>query len=211
MDAFQQIDQDFLLRFPGGLNDPEWLALAKKYRVVDKVRELAASLDAATLAQALDSGCTTAVVDTLDKLISRCPTVSTFERMAFRHYLAYSDTHLPLIAALDGVWRRCEAETFEQWVSVLEMCRHDKCANPAKWPVVTAFLAYADPDAHVHIKPTTTRQLAARLGVDIGYQSRPNFATYQRVREMVSAFRASSAVAHGQNYITTQAVMYCAL
>ena len=55
------------------------------------------------------------------------------------------------------------------------------------------------------------RQLAARLGVDIGYQSRPNFATYQRVREMVSAFRASSAVAHGQNYITTQAVMYCAL
>lgn len=56
MDAFQQIDQDFLLRFPGGLNDPEWLALAKKYRVVDKVRELAASLDAATLAQALDSG-----------------------------------------------------------------------------------------------------------------------------------------------------------
>lgn len=136
----------------------------QKYRVVDKVRELAASLDAATLAQALDSGRTTTVVDTLDKLISRCPTVSTFERMAFRHYLAYSDTHLPLIAALDGVWRRCEAETFEQLVSVLEMCRHDKCANPAKWPVVTAFLAYADPDAHVHIKPTTTRQLAARLG-----------------------------------------------
>ena len=55
------------------------------------------------------------VVDTLDKLISRCPTVSTFERMAFRHYLAYSDTHLPLIAALDGDVATLRGETSSNW------------------------------------------------------------------------------------------------
>ena len=87
------------------------------------------------------------------------------------------------------------------------MCRHDKCANPAKWPVVTAFFCLRRPGTRMctsnHHHPP-----AGGAAGDIGYQSRPNFATYQRVREMVSAFRASSAVAHGQNYITTQAVMY---
>lgn len=211
MDAFQQIDQDFLLRFPGGLHDPQWLALARKYRAVNKVRELATRLDADSLARALDSGRTAELIETTEKMISRCPTVSTFERLAFRHYLAYSDTHLPLLAALDGALHRFDADSFAQLVVTLEMCRHDKRANPAKWPVVTAFLAYADPDVHVSVKPTTTRQLAARLGVDIAYQPRPNFTTYSRVRDMVSAFRDASAVATGQDNIITQAVMYCTL
>ncbi|WP_174874987.1 hypothetical protein [Vogesella oryzae] len=210
MDRYQQIDADFLARFPQGLQDADWLALGKKHRSIDGVIRLCReALAAPLLRAAIDSGNTAAVIDSCRQIVSRCTTVSTFEKIAFRNYLNFSDVHRPFVAALYALLYRFDETSFADFVEVLQLCRHDHNANPAKWPLVTCFLAYSDPQTHVCIKPTTIKKLAARLGVDIGYQSLPNFDTYHRVQAMVVDFRRHSALAADQNNIIAQAVMYC--
>lgn len=212
MNAYAQLDHDFLLRFPHGLQDEAWLTLGKKYRGIDKVLSLAADgLSQAALQQAMASGNVAGVIETCRQMVSRCATVSTFERMAFRNYLGFSDVHVPFVVALHDLLYHFDADSFAHFVGVLQMCRHDGNANAAKWPLVTCFLAYSDPQQHVCIKPTTIKRLAARLGEDIAYQPLPNFVTYQRVGQMVARFKAGSALAAGQNNIITQAIMYCAI
>ena len=99
--------------------------------------------------------------------------------------------------------------SFADFVEVLQLCRNDGNANPAKWPVVTCFLAYSQPDVHVCVKPTTIKKVASRLGVDIAYRPLPNFDTYSRVQAMVRDFRQHSVLAREQNNIIAQAIMYC--
>lgn len=210
MDAFRQIDHDFLLRFPGGLSDPAWLELGKKHRSVTTVIALCQQeLTQPKLEQAITQRRYADITETCRQIIGRCTTVSTFEKMAFRNYLGFGDVHPAFVQALHDVLYRFGPESFEHFVDALSLCRHDKNANAAKWPIVTCFLAYSDPQQHVCIKPTTIKTLAGKLGIDIAYQARPNYTTYQRVQEMVQQFRQHSRLAADQNNIIAQAVMYC--
>ncbi|SCK04811.1 hypothetical protein [Vogesella sp. LIG4] len=210
MDAYQQIEADFLARFPQGLQDEAWLALGKKHRSIDGVIALCRDgLAEPLLRAAVESGNSAAVIDTCRHIVGRCSTVSTFEKMAFRNYLAFSDVHRPFVAALYALLYRFDETSFADFVEVLQLCRNDGNANPAKWPLVSCFLAYSDPQRHVCIKPTTIKKLAARLEVDIAYRPLPNFDTYCRVQAMVLDFRRHSRLAAEQNNIIAQAVMYC--
>ena len=148
------------------------------------------------------------MVDTLDKLISRCPTVSTFERMAFRHYLAYSDTPFAAdcragrrVATLRGGDIRAIGERAGD-VSPRQMRQPGQVASG------DGVLAYADPDAHVHIKPTTTRQLAARLGWTLAISRGPTSPPTSGCARWSAHFAPAARWRVMQNYITTQAVMY---
>lgn len=206
----QAIDQDFLLRFPDGLQDAAWQALARKHRSVDSVITLCSQgLAATTMQQALNDGNLATISETCRQIIGRSTTVSTFEKMAFRNYLGFRDVHLPFAQALYRLLHQFGPDSFAEFVEVLQLCRNDGNANPAKWPVVTCFLAYSQPDVHVCIKPTTIKKVAARLGVDIAYRPLPNFDTYARVQAMVRDFRQHSELAREQNNIIAQAIMYC--
>lgn len=210
MDPYLQIEQDFLLRFPGGLEDPHWLELGKKHRSIAQVIQLCQQqLSVDQLAAAMERRELAAVSEACRQLIGRCTTVSTFEKMAFRNYLGFSDVHLPLTQALHALYADFGPDSFASFVDTLALCRHDGNADAAKWPVVTAFLAYRDPERHVCIKPTTIKKVAARLGVDIGYRPRPDYDCYRRVQDMVATFRQRSPLAAGQNNIIAQAIMYC--
>ncbi len=210
MTQVAQIEQDFLLRFPGGLQDPAWLALGKKHRsTLQAMAMFDSALSLPMLAAAIAQRRYGEVIEACRQFVGRCTTVSTFEKMAFRNYLAFSDVHEPFVRCLHALLTRCDAASFDDFVDVLLLCRHDKNANAAKWPLVTAFLAYSDPQQHVCIKPTTVKKLAARLGVDIAYQAQPAYQTYQRVQAMVAQCRQHSTQLLMDNNITAQAVMYC--
>ncbi|MDF0606337.1 hypothetical protein HZU77_011845 [Neisseriaceae bacterium TC5R-5] len=212
MNAYQQIDNDFLLRFPQGLQDSQWQQLSKKHRSVYKVITLCQQgLTADVMQNAIASQQLAGITETCRQIISRCTTVSTFEKIAFRNYLNYRDVHLPFVQALYQLLHQFDEGNFHHFVEVLQLCQHDKNANPAKWPLVTAFLAYFDPEQHVCVKPTTIKKLAARLKVDIAYQAQPNPLTYQRVQGMVQNFRQYSTLAREENNIIAQAIMYCTL
>ncbi|MDC7718406.1 hypothetical protein PQU95_14430 [Vogesella sp. DC21W] len=205
-----QIEQDFLLRFPDGLQDPAWLALGKKHRSTLQAMALFdTALSQPTLAAAIAQRRYGEVIEACRQFVGHCTTISTFEKIAFRNYLAFGDVHEPFVRCLHALLTRCDAASFDDFVDVLLLCRHDKNANAAKWPLVTAFLAYSDPQQHVCVKPTTIKKLAARLGVDMAYQAQPAHHTYQCVQAMVAQFRQHSTQLVVDNNITAQAVMYC--
>jgi len=51
-------------------------------------------------------------------------------------------------------------------------------AREAGWPLVTLFPFIAQPERHMLLLPSFTCEAAQRLGLDLRYQSEPNWATY---------------------------------
>ncbi|WP_440027496.1 hypothetical protein [Chromobacterium amazonense] len=210
MDRYAAIDADFLVRFPGGFQDPDWIALARKHKSYAKAEALCQrELTRGKLDAALESGKLADATQACRQIISLATTVSTFEKIAFRNFMDNRDLNQPFIQALRDVLHDFGPASFETYVDTLAMARTDPKANAAKWPIVSCFLACFDPQRHVCIKPTTVKKVAARLGVDIHYQSRPNYECYEAVRRMVLDFRSRSAVAADVDNTLAQAVMYC--
>jgi hypothetical protein len=55
--------------------------------------------------------------------------------------------------------------------------------------VVTLFPFVADPDRHLILKPRIIKRVAARYGVDLHYQSRPNAVTYAGLLDLAQWLR----------------------
>jgi hypothetical protein len=51
-------------------------------------------------------------------------------------------------------------------------------AREAGWPLATLFPFIAQPERHMLLRPSFTCEAAQRLGLDLRYQSEPNWATY---------------------------------
>lgn len=49
------------------------------------------------------------------------------------------------------------------------------------WPNLTVLPFLARPDVHLFVKPQATQEVARKLGVDLLYNARPSWQTYQRV------------------------------
>ncbi|ATP29903.1 hypothetical protein CR207_16820 [Chromobacterium violaceum] len=211
-DRYAAIDADFLARFPGGFQDPDWQTLARRHKSYAKAEALCQrELTRGKLDAALESGKLTDATQACRQIISLATTVSTFEKIAFRNYMDNRDLNLPFVQALRDALHDFGPASFETYVDTLAMARMDPKANAAKWPIVSCFLACFDPQRHVCIKPTTVKKVAARLGVDIHYRSRPNYECYLAVQRMVLDFRSRSAVAANVDNTLAQAVMYCAV
>ncbi|MEN3810492.1 hypothetical protein ABH309_08995 [Chromobacterium piscinae] len=211
-DRYAAIDADFLARFPGGFQDPDWQTLARRHKNYAKAEALCQSeLTRTKLDTALASGKLADATHACRQIISLATTVSTFEKIAFRNYMDNRDLNLPFVQALRDVLHDFGPDSFAAYVDTLAMARMDPKANAAKWPIVSCFLACFDPQRHVCIKPTTVKKVAARLGVDIHYQSRPNYECYLAVQRMVLDFRSRSMVAADVDNTLAQAVMYCAV
>ncbi|POZ63998.1 hypothetical protein [Chromobacterium alticapitis] len=210
MDRYATMDADFLARFPGGFQDPDWQALARKHKSYAKAEALCQSeLTRDKLDAALASGKLADVTHACRQIISLASTVSTFEKIAFRNYMDNRDLNLPFVQALRDVLHDFGPDSFAAYVDTLAMARMDPKANAAKWPIVSCFLACFDPQVHVCIKPTTVKKVAERLGVELHYQSRPNYECYRAVQDMVLDFRRHSTVAAEVDNTLAQAVMYC--
>ncbi|WP_083338717.1 hypothetical protein [Chromobacterium sphagni] len=210
MDRYAQIDADFLARFPGGFQDPDWLALARKHKSYAKAEALCQrELSRDKLDAALASGKLAEVTQACRQIISLATTVSTFEKIAFRNYMDYRDLNLPFVESLRGALHDFGPDSFAAYVETLRLARNDPKANAGKWPIVSCLLACFDPQFHVCVKPTTVKKVAARLGVDIHYQATPGFECYQAVRQMVLDFKRRSGVAADVDNTLAQAVMYC--
>ncbi|PRP69635.1 hypothetical protein BUE93_16365 [Chromobacterium amazonense] len=212
MDRYAAIDADFLARFPGGFQDPDWQTLARRHKSHAKAEALCQrELTRDKLDAALESGKLADVTQACRQILSLATTVSTFEKIAFRNFMDQRDLNQPFVQALRDVLHDFGPASFAAYVDTLSLARNDPKANAAKWPIATCFLACFDPQVHVCIKPTTIKKVAARLAVELHYQSRPNYACYRAVQDMVLDFRRYSAVAADVDNTLAQAVMYCAV
>ena len=211
MANYRYIDDLFLLRFPNGLDDEEFLELGKKHKSSSKILEMVKNEIDLESFQLEDNYHVSKNIGLIIKMVTKSTMVSVFEKVAFKNYLADPLVHVSFLQSLYAMLKNLNEDTMAEFVGVLNYRRLDSSKKVATWPIVTFFLIYFDEYNEVYIKPTTIRRLAKLLEFDIKYESTPNYMTYQRVKEMVMAFKKQSILVKNENNINVQAIMYCAL
>ena len=77
---------------------------------------------------------------------------------------------------------------FECWVAAIERLPR-KQTRVLIWPLIAVFGFIAQPDTHIFLKPKTTKEAARKLGLNLDYKLRPNWATYKSYLEMAEVTR----------------------
>lgn len=207
---YQYIDDLFLLKYPDGLEDEEYLNNAKRHRNTFKVIEMCQNFDLEQLVLK-DSYHQNLCIDFMIKIITMSSTVSVFEKVAFKNYLADKRVWDEFLENLYLMLSDLNEQTFNNFVYTLMLKKHEKNANPAKWPVITFILQMFYPNDEVFVKPTTIKKVILFLESGIVYKSIPNFQTYAEIRELILDFKKHSALAKNQNNIVAQAILYIGL
>ncbi len=209
---FNSIDNEFLFRFPGGFDDPQWAAGEKKYGKTKKINEiLDTELSEIKMEELIEYGEFSVIAESVLKLIRTAAIISVFEKVAFSNFVKERDTHEPLALALYDLLYHFDENSFEQMVGVLGMYKQDKSMNVLKWPILTIFNSYRDPNNHVLVKPNTVKAISKAVGYDISYTPRPNYSTYTKILNMVKDYRDSSNICKDRNLRTAETVMYIAI
>jgi hypothetical protein len=70
-----------------------------------------------------------------------------------------------------------EASRFEAVATAVAAMTPDE-PQESRWPIVTLLPFVARPDLHMLLRPRFARDVAHRLGLELAYEPRPNWATY---------------------------------
>ena len=76
------------------------------------------------------------------------------------------------------------------------------------WPVVTVLGFIAQPQAHIFLKPTVTREAARRYGTPFHYQSRPSWETYANLLALARAVRKDLRDLRPRDMIDAQSFLW---
>ena len=169
LDALKQAETDFLLRYPGGFEHPDMVAVGKKHNVSKVSEYIHENLGKAAFSKP------TSALDHVAKVVSRASLVSMFEKPKFQKMIK----SMRLRKKQDLAEAFCEllyGKKHLGFAAVVEELREFKMA---KWTIVSLLPAYFDLQNEVFIKPTTAKLIIKNLELDLKYNARPDFEFYQ--------------------------------
>lgn len=173
-------ESEFLSRYPDGFYSPELEELGKKHKM-DKMVVLAEGLFKEEAFDKPEQFCSQLI-----KLVTASSMVSLFEKPKFRdgiNAMTYEEREA-LTAALKELFYGDEGKGFEAYVA----CLHAK--RLAKWPLVTAPLAYFRPHSEVFVKPTTVKGIIKHLELEgMTYSPSPSYGFYCAYRAAVNEMK----------------------
>ncbi len=194
----------FLEIYPDGFEDIRYMEKAWKHDD-SKIVEFFQKLDA----QQFDESNPHALAEKFGKIISKSTMVSTFEKISLRNYLSFFEGHGAFIMAIKHLIENYNEQNFDTLVDVLSRYKDQGNTNAAKWPVMSFFTYYGVKSHECYpVKPTTVKQVAQLLDVDIGYKARPNFETYEKINDMYRDFRQKTPLLLKYEPIKTHALLY---
>jgi hypothetical protein len=167
----------FLERDPGGFDDPEMVAIARKHRVgqlAEQTRDLLAKKNFST---------TGAILDDIVRIVSRSSMVSMFEKPKLRDYLAglSRDDRVRQANAYRTLLHGNQRKGIYEVLAIMEEGRL------AKWSQMTICPFYFRPQREVFVKPTTTKGVIRTLVLEgLEYRPRPSWDFYAGYREAIN-------------------------
>ncbi|MFT5259734.1 MAG: hypothetical protein ACI9J2_000865 [Saprospiraceae bacterium] len=172
----KQAENQFLLRYAGGFDNPEILELRKKHRIlklVETTQELFEEKNFYNVDQ---------IVAAMVKVVSRSSMVSLFEKPKFRDFVkSLHDTEKEALAqALYEQLYGDQAYGFEQMINLLRI------EKLAKWTLVSVIPFYFRPEKEVFVKPTTTKGIIQQLEIELVYKPQPSWAFYKKYRQTIN-------------------------
>lgn len=165
----------FLQSYPEGFADPALVKIGKRHNV-DKMTGLAKEIFAK---KQFDKP--NAFLENLTKLVSRSSMVSMFEKPKFRDMVndLNSTQRKELTAAYRKLFHGSQKTGFNEVVEILAQ------RKMAKWSLMTIGLLYYRPQKEVFVKPNTTKNIIARLELDLVYKPRPSWEFYDGYRTAI--------------------------
>lgn len=173
----------FLRHYPGGLPSQAYQSAEREWKVRQhqlwkellpegRLRELAASDPQAAGALILQ------VLQTGD-----APLLAVRGELPMMSWALTKGAPAPYLTALADFIesRQPTAPLFVAMADALESLPTKNQTKLLTWPNLTVLPFLARPDVHLFVKPQATQEAARKLGVDLLYEARPSWQTYQRV------------------------------
>jgi hypothetical protein len=200
----------FLKFFPGGFADATYLDWERDYKWATHQRWQAA-LGRAEFRRLLQAGDVREIATRAIRVEqqSRHSMIFSFEKMALRDAVK---TEQGADRFATGLYRYLHGRgglerRFTEWVETVSMLPRRQ-TRVLTWPLVTVFGFIAQPDVHVFLKPTVTREAAHACGFDFHYASRPNWKTYASLLAFAELLRTELRDLEPRDMIDLQSFMW---
>jgi hypothetical protein len=200
----------FLRFFPEGFVDETYLDWERDYKWATHQRWEDA-LNRAEYRRLLEAGAFQEIAARAVRVEqqSRHSMIFSFEKMALRDAVKSDDGArrfaLGLYEYLHG--DRALARRFADWIEVVDALPRRQ-TRVLTWPLVTVFGFIAQPEQHVFLKPTVTREAARAYGFDFDYRPRPNWETYASLLRFADVLRRDLADLGPRDMIDIQSFMW---
>jgi hypothetical protein len=202
----KQAKESFLERFPGGFYGQR-LTDAERHYKGELMRIGHALLGQQVLLDAIDAGDYQRVFLNANRLLSHQHNnlPSPYEKMAFRDGLQkLNDPKRFAVALLDYLHGVGALQSrFEAFASVLTDMEADK------WPVITNFRFFLNPQTDVYIKPTNLQHAAELCQFEINYKPQINWLTYHSVMAFYQYLTAAIADLKPRDMVDVQSFIWC--
>ena len=175
-------EEAFLLRYPGGFENPEITTIRKKRHNVDKMVVLAQESFVKGNFRRPDQ-----IVEDMMKIVSQSSVLSKFEKPRFRSFaLTLSSEDRKLLAgALEELLHGQEQTGFE---TILNMLEGHKLA---KWPLMTICQTYYHSQRDVFVKPTTVKRIIEYFElIHLQYKPAPTWTFYEAYRSTLHEMKS---------------------
>jgi hypothetical protein len=177
LSRLKQAEEAFLLRYPGGFDNPEIITIRTKKHNVDKMIALAQESFLGRNFRLADL-----VVRNMVKIISRSSVISTFEKPRFRDFAdsLFPEERTMLAGGLEELLHGEEQIGFE---TILDLLKSRKLA---KWSLLTICQTYFHPQKDVLVKPNTVKGIIEYFELSkLQYEPTPSWAFYNAYRSTI--------------------------
>lgn len=198
----------FLQYFPGGFKDQEYLDSERDYKAAahDRWQEV---LNPAAFRTLLRNKRYSEIASAAINIESRTNLLFSFEKMALRDAVK---SPAGAKAFAEGLYdflhgSGSDKQRFERWVEVVASLPR-KQTRVLTWPIVTVFGFIAQPRKHIFLKPRVTTMAAQAYGFDFDYESRPDWATYQKLLRFAREVAEDNRDLHPRDMIDLQSFIW---
>lgn len=180
MTKFEVLENYFLTRYPLGFDSEDMIQTKKKHGI-EKIQDFCIASFSKEAFEYPEE-----ILENAGKLISRATLVSRFEKPDFKRFVE-NNCHMDFVNSLYELYHGNEKNGFEKLVQVLHPY------NLAKWPVITAFLAYYNPMVEVFIKPTTAKKIINYMEWhELHYQALPDYEFYVGFKDRINVLKQNA-------------------
>jgi hypothetical protein len=156
----------------------------------------------------VDQGKHAEIASTLDGIFRATNILSPFEvKAVHKAFVKADEASTKLLGFTLGFIANPGQQSFKQMAEAVSQLPADG-GKVHTWPIVTLLPFLADPTKFIPLKPTNTELIAARMNINLKYDTTPNWETYELFLRLSQTLLTRLAQIGAKDMIDVQAFMW---